>query len=241
MPALTTAISSFPKCSHGPRNGCFDSSRIRAVSLDCKASPPGSLDRRNRVGGSVRSSTRRSALSSAPSFARRLAAAAPMPREPPKTMAIFPVSPRFSFTGISVVDRSVHKWGARQPALGSPCLAGGRKRSISNIWRVRPRRLASHPRAGAELKYLASSSAKKAAAFAAVDGDGRLLRICLHPRGYAFHQALEKPWARFAPQASQAPVSAAPNSQTELTPMHPSARTLSSSAMRPNKSASIPA
>src|SRR3984893_14363156 len=44
----------FPEMIHGLRNGCFDSSRIRAVSLDCKASPPGSLNRPNRVGGSLR-------------------------------------------------------------------------------------------------------------------------------------------------------------------------------------------
>jgi hypothetical protein len=44
----------FPEMIHGLRNGCFDSSRIRTVSLDCKACPPGSLNRRNRVGGSLR-------------------------------------------------------------------------------------------------------------------------------------------------------------------------------------------
>src|SRR5882757_8799535 len=44
----------FPEMIHGLRNGCFDSSRIRAISLNCKASPPGSLDRCNRVGGSLR-------------------------------------------------------------------------------------------------------------------------------------------------------------------------------------------
>jgi hypothetical protein len=44
----------FPEMIHGLRNGCFDSSRIRTVSLDGKALPPGSLNRRNRVGGSLR-------------------------------------------------------------------------------------------------------------------------------------------------------------------------------------------
>src|ERR1700730_5447768 len=43
----------FPEMIHGLRNGCFDSSRIRAISLYCKACPPGSLNRRNRVGGSL--------------------------------------------------------------------------------------------------------------------------------------------------------------------------------------------
>jgi hypothetical protein len=38
----------------GLRDSCLDSFRIRAISLDCKACPPGSLNRRNRVGGSLR-------------------------------------------------------------------------------------------------------------------------------------------------------------------------------------------
>src|ERR1700730_8482571 len=44
----------FPEMIHRLRNGCFDSSRIRAISLNCKASPPGSVDRSNRLGGSLR-------------------------------------------------------------------------------------------------------------------------------------------------------------------------------------------
>src|ERR1700692_1023912 len=44
----------FPEMIHGLRNGRFDSSRIRTISLDCKAFPSGSFNRRNRVGGSLR-------------------------------------------------------------------------------------------------------------------------------------------------------------------------------------------
>src|SRR6266403_3450655 len=34
----------FPEMFRGLRDSCLDSFRIRAISLDCKASPPGSLN-----------------------------------------------------------------------------------------------------------------------------------------------------------------------------------------------------
>src|ERR1700722_19769079 len=44
----------------------------------------------------------------APSLARRRATAAPMPRDPPNTIATLPVSFRFSLIPGSIIDLSVH-------------------------------------------------------------------------------------------------------------------------------------
>src|ERR1700676_5682709 len=43
----------FPEMIHGLRDSCLDSFRIRAISLDCKAPPPATLNRRNCFGCSL--------------------------------------------------------------------------------------------------------------------------------------------------------------------------------------------
>src|SRR5258708_2024507 len=44
----------FPEMLHSLPDSCLDGLRIRAISPDCKASPPDTLNRRNCFGGSLR-------------------------------------------------------------------------------------------------------------------------------------------------------------------------------------------
>src|SRR5260221_7606716 len=117
-----------------------------------------------------------------------------MPREPPKTMAIFPQSPRFSFTSISVVDRSVHKWVRVNHARLS-CLA--RSKAVDSKSGQCAQTPSVAPRTGAELNAL-HRHLQKGGGFAGVDGEVDFSAGL--PLTDAFNQAPEEPWTHFAPQ-----------------------------------------
>src|ERR1700730_1953979 len=138
MPALTTTVSRRPSRS----TAWVTASRIAVGSalsaLIAKPVLPSSSIART-VSAALSGADTYVKPTLAPSLARRRAAAAPMPRDPPNTIATLPVSLRSSLIPGSIIDRLVHnspherafgrfKGSARFQAFDDkPCLSPKRR------------------------------------------------------------------------------------------------------------------